>query len=1735
MSVAEVVQTTVKPKISGATGLILQRKCVCGGLAGLTSECSDCQTNKLLGKPLSTNVRVTEPDDEYEREADRVAEEVMCMPDSTVQRTETISEPTWSADNEQQESERPIRQNDVDLHATFNDTARPDFLDRLGVGQPLDPAARKFFEPRFGQSLQDVRLHTDDRAQQATKSVHARAFTVGRHIVFGAGEYAPNSIATTALLAHELTHSIQQTGGSNAQSNTGLPTVSAAPNITPTHSEPVIARKTAAAFIQNDSTAVAEQVVANQIEPSINEQGPSSDELIRVNPGLTRNREQAKAKEVSIEEPAPIQTTSPVRFEGEVASEASETAAERQAFALESEPSEANASSGTATDAPSQVSRQFNVLPPSTQAETYAQLGATMSTSFENQAGDTQADIPELTASLEGVSELPVTPIITTPPLTPSIAGQVLKKAPDPVVKIPRAPEQPAVNQPALPTAQSVEPEALDQALRTIDPAPAIRTPLTTPKIPLEGNADPAALGTLEPAAASEAERALEAAQTGVTNVSPETVQPLALNKIVSAPTLPEVPASKHMPQVDGMDKLAGYALNPRDRSIVDAQLGPQIQEAATDAQSELDQHEQAFDQERTQLHLEANAEATAAQAAAQEDQLLGVEQGQQELVTEQQRILEQQEIAVDGALGELAKSKDASGQAITDQLAADRRILDEDYTATNADAQAKIEKGHAQAKEVKGATTNQVNASSWWDWAIDTWQAIVQKVAATVVAIWEGITQEVADLFDRAIQRATKVVNGTVNFLKRTLSAYFDLWTRLVDTLLGNVFPGLASAFKEYIDAVKARAFATLDTVAAAYLQTLRVVADTLVAGLYAALEVYKAGVAAYLALWEAIQKGQWADIGRTVLSAILTAAGIDPKEFFATFGKMDEVIDDIIADPALIGRNAVAALGLGFKQFGTNFIGNFTVAFVEWITGTAAIRLPKTFSIAGIFQVVCDVLNLTKAYLRQKAVQHLGEGAVTAVEELTEQAWAFVSEGWAGLWNMVKDKLTTLVDDVVVAMGTWLVEKAILVVGRWITGLVATMGFSLIVEALIALWQFIMWLKDQFQRFWMIVKSTVDSVHDFVKGKIGPAANKIEGTLQDLIVPAIDLVAKLLNIGNIAKKVENIIEAVRDVIDQAIDGVVKGLKKKFGFGRKENKGTEKEGEEEEAGRHGKITLGMLKEPPVMLPRTKEEELQDLAAAHKVLKLAEGKVLDTAALAEYFDPVKQRFRLEQLEYVEVGEQTAVLAKINPEMDGYYALDERDFAGNLPLDTTHVESKTKDITWQENGTSSSDTVATKMVAAPLGPDHRKGAGPKSSALRKIMKRLVTTTGNTEDKKYIKGHLLNDNVGGPGTKDNLYPITATANRNHEMNIEHWVKKQLKNRYYVYYKVEIVEGKVKLDGQENQNYVDSVIKAEAGYWKTKAPHWDNDKLIKTTIRSHVNIGRDAARTTARSESEEEVTTPRAEHPQFHRSVNLQETNLLIKSPSSQRIKEEENPNLERAKEAAANIRAYEGFIKAVAHIEGRLHGLGSASTRLDRYRTDAEALVRACELAVQQDNNTQATSTADQAEIEAQNARDVVEPLTRQSISILARPITNTREVDNEVMQIFRNVSEIVNGYEPRGKQLLTTGNNIGWTLGEGNFARLNEPRKRLGKIKNQYFIRARAKNTRLQVTRTRALTIIHRTSVSRTVESYAAATSISRALSSETEAVLKDARELLTMAEDVRRDLDDIALELARLG
>ena len=80
-----------------------------------------------------------------------------------------------------------------------------------GSGQPLPMSERAFFESRFGYDFSRVRIHAGAKAAESANAINAKAFTTGQHVVFGPGEYRPGSASGRKLLAHELTHVVQQT------------------------------------------------------------------------------------------------------------------------------------------------------------------------------------------------------------------------------------------------------------------------------------------------------------------------------------------------------------------------------------------------------------------------------------------------------------------------------------------------------------------------------------------------------------------------------------------------------------------------------------------------------------------------------------------------------------------------------------------------------------------------------------------------------------------------------------------------------------------------------------------------------------------------------------------------------------------------------------------------------------------------------------------------------------------------------------------------------------------------------------------------------------------------------------------------------------------------------------------------------------------------------------------------------------------------------------------------------------------------------------------------------------------------------------------------------------------------------------------------------------------------------------------------------------------------------------
>mgnify|MGYP000875915458 CR=1 FL=1 len=195
--------------------------------------------------PASTfqpKLTISQPGDPYEQEAERVADQVMRMPEPVVQRAaeegepeqeqQPIAQPTEedklvqraAAEDEASEDQQapvPFEEDQEQLVQPYRDSgqatvatphAEANIAALRGSGQPLDRDTRAFMEPRFGHNFGHVRVHTGTQAAESARSVNARAYTIGSEVFFGAGQYQPSMDAGRRLLAHELTHVVQQRG-----------------------------------------------------------------------------------------------------------------------------------------------------------------------------------------------------------------------------------------------------------------------------------------------------------------------------------------------------------------------------------------------------------------------------------------------------------------------------------------------------------------------------------------------------------------------------------------------------------------------------------------------------------------------------------------------------------------------------------------------------------------------------------------------------------------------------------------------------------------------------------------------------------------------------------------------------------------------------------------------------------------------------------------------------------------------------------------------------------------------------------------------------------------------------------------------------------------------------------------------------------------------------------------------------------------------------------------------------------------------------------------------------------------------------------------------------------------------------------------------------------------------------------------------------------------------------------
>lgn len=191
MNKSTVAQQVETSKFLPSTQSVLQRKCACGNQTVGGGECTECGKRKL---GLQRKLAIGASNDPLEREADRVADQVMAAPVRSAV------------------SDTPLRIQRYAGQATESVGTAPSSVDRVltNSGRPLEPTLRQDMEQRFGHDFSQVRVHSGVAAEQSARDVSAHAYTAGNNVVFGEGRFLPRTNEGKRLIAHELTHVVQQ-------------------------------------------------------------------------------------------------------------------------------------------------------------------------------------------------------------------------------------------------------------------------------------------------------------------------------------------------------------------------------------------------------------------------------------------------------------------------------------------------------------------------------------------------------------------------------------------------------------------------------------------------------------------------------------------------------------------------------------------------------------------------------------------------------------------------------------------------------------------------------------------------------------------------------------------------------------------------------------------------------------------------------------------------------------------------------------------------------------------------------------------------------------------------------------------------------------------------------------------------------------------------------------------------------------------------------------------------------------------------------------------------------------------------------------------------------------------------------------------------------------------------------------------------------------------------------------
>jgi len=1041
-----------------------------------------------------------------------------------------------------------------------------------GQGQPLSGGERDFFETRFGHNFGRVRIHSDDRAAKAARQIKAQAFTVGNDIFFAANRYQPNTKTGRQLLAHELTHTVQQTGVRPQENvarparfpsrpplstNTNVASLMTAQSSSPlginsvVQGEPLITRKAV-----NDNAPTAEPG-GGQASPQA-----AQNEQITEPAKLTVPTEpiQSNDKQEQVAESQPAKTVVPATQSAPAGpttpAPESITASTTEPTAAAPESKDGEQKEGVKTEAgnPTQLIASITVVPATQSLDTYNRSLGASQTALDKERETVSANLPKvktptgLTAK-EPIKKKPFEVKKATVPET--FVGTKTGASADPnketlILTNINAKQDFRTTDRAILAAKSnggVDPDNATAALQSIKLGTG-RIPDTLgarPVVNLTGEADPNL---------AEAYQAESRQHVGVAKrqAKAQSKQDFGEKNISPAPDDGVIESKATLSQ----HKVAAETLEPTQdipdevRADIDQTMGANLKSALQMEQTTYQgvRTKQEADKNKAEAENQAQIEALdsdtkAKQIEAQNKAKVQVTDHRKEWNGEIDKVDKEYQTKSSKATTDEKGKIDAASTKGKQDVEGYFKTAETDSAQKKQQAETKTEKEKAKGeKESKGFLSR----------AGAIFGDIIDSIKNAVSTIFDELKKAVKFIFDQAkklamaaIESARKTIVGLIQGLGTVLKG--------VVRVVFAAFPDIAKKINAKIESAVESATQAVNVAAASLKKDVTKLLDLLGSAINDILSVVQGAYNFALGAMRLIVRGEFDKLGQYIVQSALKLIGVTLAGLMKLLGITEKDMQKIIANPVGFLGNLVGAVKSGANKFRDNSVKHLTSGLVGWLFGTfasAGIQLPTKFNLAGMFSFVAQILGLTYDVLREKMVKRLGakgEAIVSAFEKTFAFIKDFITRGPIALWERVKESLGNLKEILFGSLIEWLRNTIIV---KAITKLVAFFNpVGAIIQAIQAIYNVVMFFKERWEQIKSFAQSVFKSIQNIAAGKVGAAASLIEQSLASTIPIIIAFLARLLGLGGIVGKVKGVIKKIKQPIDVAVDKVIGWLVK--------------------------------------------------------------------------------------------------------------------------------------------------------------------------------------------------------------------------------------------------------------------------------------------------------------------------------------------------------------------------------------------------------------------------------------------------------------------------------------------------------------------------------------------------------------------------------------------------------------